>query len=297
MGKTLAAPPPTLPTCAHTQATVGATSIDPRALLLRQNVELTNVPVGTLKVVFDAADFGHFLVHPLMNTAVATAVQVRHAKWWRVCATCHCNRDGCQPTHRLCITLLPGRYRCCTHTYPHATQHNTSLHACAQGHAFVFDPQTVRITAPTPAMPGGEIEFCGTWRRDGGRYRVQLTPVQQGAAVGRGVQAHAVPLSTGGRGSAWGCGCVQTPSHGLHVGSVRQHTVHALLSCLCCVSACFHAQAVRASLRTAWAASSHASAWTCRGHSSPSTASPSSLRQGAPTWLCCVGSAQLHAPA
>jgi hypothetical protein len=55
---------------------VGETCIDPVAILLRQNIELTNVPVGTCRVVFDRVDFGHFLVHPLMTQAGAAAVQV-----------------------------------------------------------------------------------------------------------------------------------------------------------------------------------------------------------------------------
>lgn len=58
------------------QAAVGETTIDPSAVLLRQNIELTNVPVGTCRVVFDRIDFGNFLVHPLMTAAAAEAVQV-----------------------------------------------------------------------------------------------------------------------------------------------------------------------------------------------------------------------------
>lgn len=62
--------------CRLSQASVGETSIDPLAILLRQNIELTNVPVGTCRVMFDRVDFGNFLVHPLMTAAAATAVQV-----------------------------------------------------------------------------------------------------------------------------------------------------------------------------------------------------------------------------
>jgi hypothetical protein len=45
------------------------------------------------------------------------------------------------------------------------------------------------------------VELSGTWRGDGGRYRVRLLPVARGVALGRGVQALAVPLSSGGRAS------------------------------------------------------------------------------------------------
>lgn len=58
------------------QATVGESTIDPTAVLLRQQIQLTNVPVGTAHVVFSSQDFGNFLVHPLMTEAVKTAVQV-----------------------------------------------------------------------------------------------------------------------------------------------------------------------------------------------------------------------------
>jgi hypothetical protein len=61
------------------QASVGETTIDTTAIIFRQNIELTNVPVGTCRVVFDRVDFGNFLVHPLMTAAAATAVQVRAA--------------------------------------------------------------------------------------------------------------------------------------------------------------------------------------------------------------------------
>lgn len=127
------------------EASVGETSIDPSAIVLRRSIELTNVPVGTARVVFNRIDFGNFLVHPLMTAAAAAAVQ---------------------------------------------------------GHAFAFDQSSVRIAAPSPAARGGVVEFTGTWRGDGQRYQIRLLPVPQGAAVGRGVQAHAVPLSIGGRASS-----------------------------------------------------------------------------------------------
>jgi len=78
-----------------------------------------------------------------------------------------------------------------------------------QGHAFAFDQSSVRIAAPSPAARGGVVEFTGTWRGDGQRYQIRLLPVPQGAAVGRGVQAHAVPLSIGGRASEWCSVCLQ----------------------------------------------------------------------------------------
>jgi hypothetical protein len=59
------------------QATVGEASLDPAAVLFKQQIQLTNVPVGTARVVFNAADFGNFLVHPLMTEAAKEAVEVR----------------------------------------------------------------------------------------------------------------------------------------------------------------------------------------------------------------------------
>lgn len=55
---------------------MGETCIDPTAIILRQSIELTNIPVGTARVVFDRVDFGNFLVHPLMTAAAQQAVQV-----------------------------------------------------------------------------------------------------------------------------------------------------------------------------------------------------------------------------
>ena len=57
------------------------------------------------------------------------------------------------------------------------------------------------MEAPSSSKPAGAIEFTGTWRGDGQRYRIELQPVVGGAAMGRGVQAHAVPLGIGGRTS------------------------------------------------------------------------------------------------
>lgn len=65
----------------------------------------------------------------------------------------------------------------------------------------MFEAPSVRISPPSPTAAGGALEFTGTWRGDGQRYQVRLLPVAQGAAMGRGVQAHAVPLSIGGRAS------------------------------------------------------------------------------------------------
>ncbi|KAF6252233.1 hypothetical protein COO60DRAFT_546283 [Scenedesmus sp. NREL 46B-D3] len=38
------------------EATVGEASLDPAAVLFKRQIQLTNVPVGTARVVFDAAD-------------------------------------------------------------------------------------------------------------------------------------------------------------------------------------------------------------------------------------------------
>lgn len=102
------------------------------------------------------------------------------------------------------LTRMPS----CSSTV-HTTTHTAHT---AQGHAFAFDQSSVRITPPSPTARGGVIEFTGTWRGDGQRYQIRLLPVAQGAATGRGVQAHAVPLSIGGRASecfgVWLRGCV-----------------------------------------------------------------------------------------
>jgi hypothetical protein len=132
-------------TARHLEATVGEAVLDITAVLLQRRIVLTNVPVGTARVVFDAPDLGNFLVHPLMAAAAATA-------------------------------------------------------------AFAFDQHSVRIAPPSVAQPEGAVEFTGTWRSDGQRYSVRLLPVAGGAGGastgrGRGVQAHAVPLSSGARAS------------------------------------------------------------------------------------------------
>lgn len=133
-------------TARHLEATVGEAVLDITAVLLQRRIVLTNVPVGTARVVFDAPDLGNFLVHPLMAAAAATA-------------------------------------------------------------AFAFDQHSVRIAPPSVAQPEGAVEFTGTWRSDGQRYSVRLLPVAGGAGGastgrGRGVQAHAVPLSSGARASS-----------------------------------------------------------------------------------------------
>uniref|UniRef100_A0A383VV08 Uncharacterized protein n=1 Tax=Tetradesmus obliquus TaxID=3088 RepID=A0A383VV08_TETOB len=129
------------------EATVGEASLDPSAVLFKQQILLTNVPVGTARVMFNAADFGNFLVHPLMTEAAKEAVQ---------------------------------------------------------GHAFAFDQASVRIQPPSAVPPEGLVEFTGTWRGDGQRYQVRLLPVSGGAVFGKGVQAHAMPLSIGARSSSAG---------------------------------------------------------------------------------------------
>eukprot|EP00882_Tetradesmus_deserticola_P011787 GHRQ01012473.1.p1 GENE.GHRQ01012473.1~~GHRQ01012473.1.p1 ORF type:complete len:218 (+),score=58.84 GHRQ01012473.1:180-833(+) len=129
------------------EATVGAASLDPAAVLFKQQIQLTNTPVGTARVLFSAADFGNFLVHPLMTEAAKQAVQ---------------------------------------------------------GHAFAFDQASVRIQPPFAVPPEGAVNFTGTWHGDGLRYQVRLLPVSGGAAVGKGVQAHALPLSTGARSTSAG---------------------------------------------------------------------------------------------
>jgi hypothetical protein len=56
---------------------VGEACLDYSAMLWQQRIVLTNIPVGTARVVFSGRDFGHFLVHPLVVNAAARAVQVR----------------------------------------------------------------------------------------------------------------------------------------------------------------------------------------------------------------------------
>lgn len=58
------------------QATIGEVTIDPAAVVTKQQIQLANAPVGTAHVVFDSTDFGHFLVHPSMTEAVQAAVEV-----------------------------------------------------------------------------------------------------------------------------------------------------------------------------------------------------------------------------
>ncbi|KAI8477026.1 MAG: hypothetical protein J3K34DRAFT_515998 [Monoraphidium minutum] len=72
------------------------------------------------------------------------------------------------------------------------------------GIPFVFERESVRIEPPSRERPEGLICFTGTWRRDNVRYQVELLPVARGAAVGRGVQAHAIALGAGGRSSSAG---------------------------------------------------------------------------------------------
>jgi hypothetical protein len=58
------------------QATVSEAILDYSAILFQQRIVLSNVPVGTSRVVFSAADFGNFLAHPLMQVAAKAAVEV-----------------------------------------------------------------------------------------------------------------------------------------------------------------------------------------------------------------------------
>jgi hypothetical protein len=57
---------------------VGEACLDYSAMLWQQRIVLTNIPVGTARVVFSGRDFGHFLIHPLVVNAAARAVQVCH---------------------------------------------------------------------------------------------------------------------------------------------------------------------------------------------------------------------------
>lgn len=50
--------------------------LDLPAVLSQQRILLRNVPTGSARVVFTAADFGAFLQHPLVTTAARKAVQV-----------------------------------------------------------------------------------------------------------------------------------------------------------------------------------------------------------------------------
>ncbi|GBF93742.1 hypothetical protein Rsub_06074 [Raphidocelis subcapitata] len=82
-------------------------------------------------------------------------------------------------------------------THPLVTE---AAKEAVRGSAFVFDRDSVRLEAPSRERPEGLIFFTGTWRGD----NVELLPVARGAAVGRGVQAHAIALGVGGRSSSAG---------------------------------------------------------------------------------------------
>ncbi|EFJ44756.1 hypothetical protein VOLCADRAFT_106216, partial [Volvox carteri f. nagariensis] len=56
---------------------VDSVELDLPAVLSQQRILLRNVPLGSARVVFNAADFGAFLQHPLVTTAARTAVQGR----------------------------------------------------------------------------------------------------------------------------------------------------------------------------------------------------------------------------
>lgn len=80
------------------QISLGPAQLDVEAALMRQRIELKSVPKGSAKIVFTARDFGHFLAHPLMQRAAATAVQVS--------LTCKRTRD-CHQTAFLMVRLVP----------------------------------------------------------------------------------------------------------------------------------------------------------------------------------------------
>ncbi|DBA71652.1 TPA: hypothetical protein ACH3X2_001108 [Trebouxia sp. C0005] len=54
---------------------LGKAQLDIEAILTKQRILLKSIPRGTAKIVFTARDFGHFLAHPLLRQAAATAVQ------------------------------------------------------------------------------------------------------------------------------------------------------------------------------------------------------------------------------
>ena len=58
------------------QVFLGKAQLDIEAILTKQRILLKSIPRGTAKIVFTARDFGHFLAHPLLRQAAATAVQV-----------------------------------------------------------------------------------------------------------------------------------------------------------------------------------------------------------------------------
>lgn len=55
---------------------MGAAAIDYGALVSQQRIVLRNIPRGEARILFNARDFGNFLVHPLMADAAAKAVDV-----------------------------------------------------------------------------------------------------------------------------------------------------------------------------------------------------------------------------
>lgn len=54
---------------------VGVTTLDYPALLTEQRIKLSNQPHGSARCLFDEADFGRFLTHPLVMQATAKAVR------------------------------------------------------------------------------------------------------------------------------------------------------------------------------------------------------------------------------
>lgn len=64
-------------TCRSLDFRVGAAALDGGALLTRGVIALSTPARGSGSVCFNAADFGHFLTHPLMSAAAARAVSGR----------------------------------------------------------------------------------------------------------------------------------------------------------------------------------------------------------------------------
>ena len=68
---------PKMLTCRSLDFRVGAAALDGAALLSRGVIALSTPARGSGTVVFNARDFGHFLVHPFMGAAATRAVAGR----------------------------------------------------------------------------------------------------------------------------------------------------------------------------------------------------------------------------
>lgn len=185
------------------QATVGAAALDYAQVLLTRTIVLTNVPTGTMRVVFSEADFGNFLVHPLVTEAAKSAVKVGTANKRLASECCLKERYFSLSVHPLateaaksavkvrgikgaCRERLSGkacrgaggcnstcRERIVSLLEPTRSAH-TRTHAQPQGAPFVFDRESVRIEPPSASRPEGAIFFTGTARADGARYQVRV---------------------------------------------------------------------------------------------------------------------------